>query len=152
MGTRALRISGLSKLTVSALAAAANTFLVELDTGAALRLYQNDFVPNAFSGLTDFVEADFTGYEEFAFTSTFKEHRNSLEEWFIYNQLVSVFRAGALTSPQTVYGWFITNGGVAAVLAAWGRFDVPFTFNLNLDLQTFCPEIVFPASTGYVPG
>jgi hypothetical protein len=144
--------SGISAAERAALAAALVTAWTNGSTGSELKLYQNNFTPTPMSALGDFVEATFTGYAAKTALITWRTYNDALDGSQIIDQtILQLFAAGAITSPQTVYGWYLTDG-TAAVLQAWGTFDVPYTFSANGDKLSVNPYVKLLTNVGQSNG
>jgi len=99
-----------------------------------LKLFQNDFTPNFDSVIGDFTEADFVGYAaiEAAGNPTIGVDPVTGDLLVVWAD-GSNFLAGAITGPQTLYGWFVTNSAENASYMA-GRFETPIVVDENGDV------------------
>jgi hypothetical protein len=96
------------------------TVVGALLTGAVVKLYKNDITPDQTTVLADFDEADFTGYAASAAITWGAAFTDILGLTHLIGD-IKTFTLSALTTVNTVYGYYITNG---ADLIAASRFDV----------------------------
>ena len=98
--------------------------------GMILHLYTNNQTPTQSSALGDFTaltNVEVPGYVPGAPTWLGTPYRNQDASWVDYQTVVDFVATGAPPSPQTVYGWYLTDSAGATLVAA-GLLAVPFTF------------------------
>jgi hypothetical protein len=107
---------------------------------AKLRLFTDPPANSPTLVLADFTEAGFTGYLAVTLSSTWLEGLDGAARGIEkYNGLAS-FICTAVSGPDTVYGWYITDGAGAA-LFAYGFFDAPVVIGAIGDQITVVPFI-----------
>lgn len=89
-------------------------------------LFVNNFVPSPLMTPSDFTEATFPGYAD---------ESMSVSDWgapFLTPANVAAdvypdiqFTSGAVVTPQTVYGWYVTRALTPAIVVAAELFPVP---------------------------
>lgn len=104
-----------------------------------LRLFKNDFTPSFDTVVGDFTEATFPGYALIAATTTpvtgiDAQTGNLAIVWADG----CTWNAGTIVTPETVYGWYITNTAGSSVLAA-GRFDTLIVVDETDDVVAITP-------------
>lgn len=98
--------------------------------GMTLRIYTNDLTPTRNSVVGDFTQltnVEVPGYVATTPTWDGTPIRTPLGEWEDYGSDSMFAATGSPPSPQICYGWYLTDAGNTALVAA-GRFAVPFTF------------------------
>lgn len=139
-------LTGIPEAGRKIMTAALKTALVESPDGATLKLFKNDFVPGPFAALVNFTEADFVGYAKIDTLIDWLDYRDGpTGDEVVECNIVASFAAGAIVTPQTVYGWYLVNNAESA-LEAFGRFDDAFTFVRDGDTLTFTPKLVLAPS------
>jgi len=95
-----------------------------------LKLFQNDITPNFDTILGDLTEATFTGYAAFTLADGWfvGTGANGLSQ-VVYNGLGTFAQTGVAVT-HVVYGWYITDGAGANLLAV-SRLPVPVTFDAD---------------------
>ena len=91
-----------------------------------LRLFKNNFTPDPSNILSDFTEADFTGYAAVQVNSKFGSPYKVIDgEYQTDSSAFSYACSGG--SSQTLYGWYLTwfDGSTTWVLKS-GKFGTPF--------------------------
>lgn len=111
-------------------------------------LYQNDFVPTPGVTLGDFTEATFAGYDPVTIgVETFTTQSVTDHVATIPSTETLLFPADEDASPQTIYGYFVTNPEDDSY--QWcERFDTPRLVNPG-DTVTIKPRMkvrTYPAS------
>lgn len=74
-----------------------------------LRLYKNDFVPDRYSEIDDFVEADFTGYAAVGFIDWGDPFLNVHDDAEVDHDPI-VFEQTGTDTTCDVYGYYVTDG------------------------------------------
>jgi hypothetical protein len=112
------------------------------DAGDSIHLFQNDVAITPDTVVGDLVEADFGGYAASAVIVTWHSFYDSLTGDFVAVPGVEIAFAAdnTITTPQTVYGWWLSGG------STFYRLDEPFTFTQDGDTLVFEPRIVFHAN------
>ena len=122
-----------------------NRIVTLLNNNLSIRLFQNNFTPNAGTLYGTFVEATFNGYNRINSSGKFSNSSKAADgKYLAVSGAISFpFPFGA---PQTIYGWYITdypywvcagNFPIPIVTAA----PVPVTFTITLlyeNLQVAC--------------
>ena len=98
--------------------------------GAKLHLFVNDVSPQKSSVVADFTEASFTDYAVHDVTWS-ADPLTDGSEWKIISDLAS-FVAGAAPTPETVYGWYLTDSAGTGLIAA-KRYDDPVQITQEFD-------------------
>lgn len=140
--------TGLSLSIRQVLAAALVTDFTESTTGSTLQLFQNNFTPSPLSLVADFTACNFVGYASKTALTTWRTYNDAPTGDQIIDQTVEeLFAATSILTPQTAYGWYLTDNAGTELLA-WGVFDVPYTFSTNGDKLAVSPFVRLPLSTG----
>lgn len=105
-------------------------------------LFVNDFVPGPDSVLTDFTEATFDGYST-AIVVEYGEPIEDPDNQHAWMQFSAQFTATGGTVAETVYGWFVTHGGVVTSAA---RLDTPVPISDAGDGVIVHPRVRLPAT------
>lgn len=96
-----------------------------------LRLFQNNFTPDASSLLSDFVEATFNTYHAIDISTTLgSKSQVQAGEWHFFTG-VYTFAAPTTGSPQTIYGCYIEVHFPTVFLVASSRFDSPIVMSVG---------------------
>lgn len=111
--------------------------------GLQLMLAAADFDDqNPDLNVSDFTEATFNGYTAGGETidvwgGPFLDPDDGRK----YTKPAAVidFIAGATPGPETIYGWYLTDGGVG--LLAAGKFDTPIVINTQFQTISLLPRI-----------
>lgn len=90
-----------------------------------VHLFSNNFQPTNTSVLTDFTEADFTGYAAVQLTSWTVQAWQSQGAAVTYSNPAN-FRPSGTTVLQTVYGYYVTVGSGPTYLGAENIGAFPF--------------------------
>jgi len=87
--------------------------------GALLELYQNDITPTPTTPIGDFTVADYDGYaaEALSWLAVSVNDAGQVE----VQGIIGEFRPTGSTTPNTIYGWFLTESGGALIDS--GRFE-----------------------------
>lgn len=140
--------TGISLAARQTLAGALVTEFTGGTSGATLRLFQNNFTPTPLSLVGDFTECNFTGYGAKTALTTWRTWNDADDASQVVDQtIIELFAAGAISAPQTAYGWYLTDAA-GTVLLAWGRFDEPYTFIANGDKLPVSPAVKLLLNTG----
>lgn len=111
---------------------------IEADTtmfpaGWLVKLFTNNFTPNAQNVVGDFTEltnVEVPGYAPVAGAWLGSPVKKADQSWEDQGAAPLPFKAtGVPPSPQVVYGWYATNAAGTVVLGS-GVFANPFTFSL----------------------
>lgn len=108
-------------------------------TAGKLKLFSNDFSPQFDTVVGDFTEATFPGYAAIDDVSgpasgTDAETGLPTVSWMDG----STWLATTIVTPETIFGWYITNTAGSSCLAA-GRFDESVTINSDGDVLAISP-------------
>lgn len=104
-----------------------------------LKLFKNNFTPNYDNLLADFTEATFPGYAAISAATTPASGIDSLTGNLVVSwNNGSAFTAGTIVTPETVYGWYITNTAETTCLVA-ARFDTPIVIDQTGDIISLDP-------------
>lgn len=125
--------SGISLLERQSMATALVADLTNTTLGSSIALFQNNIIPDPTTPLAGFTECDFVGYARKTAVTTWVTFNDApTGDQIVQNSVLELFAAGAIVSPQTAYGWYVTNPGYTTLLG-WGVFDTPYTFLANGD-------------------
>lgn len=123
-------------------------FGIPMNATFELHLFKNDIVPDVNTVLTDFEEADFSGY-------ALKTGPAAPPPFYVTDSANAVqlpphavFQLSALTIVNTVYGFYVVINGPPARLLYCQRFDTPVA--LATVAQTFIVE--WPFAVGQPAG
>lgn len=83
--------------------------------GALVHLFKNDLVPAPNTVLADFTEADFDGYAASAAIVWGDPYQNELNQSTILGD-AKTFTATGATTPNDIYGYYITDAGGTELL------------------------------------
>lgn len=86
--------------------------------GALLKLFKNDVIPNVGTILADLVEADFTGYAASAAITWSVPVLGDDGLYRVIGDNKSFIAGSPLTVPNTIYGYYVTNGAGTVLLFA----------------------------------
>lgn len=96
-----------------------------------MRLYQNNFTPGTGTLTGDFTEANFDGYASITVAAYNPVALDPVSgDYFISNATPLVFTDTGNTTPNTIYGWYLTDAGGETIDC--GRFDAPVVMDANL--------------------
>jgi hypothetical protein len=110
--------------------------------GAKLHLYTNNLLPTPANILTDFTEADFTGYAASA-AITWSTPGYLPDGTAVVTGDAKTFQVGSTpTVLNTCYGWYITNGAGTALITS-RAFDSPVVLSGAGQIIVVLP--VYPA-------
>lgn len=139
--------TGVSVAVRAAIAIAFRDLLINTADGSNVHLYQNDFAPPPTAIIADFTECDFAGYAPVPLGASWQDSLvPETGEIRVFSNLGAAFTAGAIVSPQTAYGFYVTDDA-NAVLAGFGRFDDPTTFITSGEQLVLIPEWLVPLLT-----
>jgi len=96
-----------------------------LDTTNLYHLFQNNLVPGPGTVVGDFVEATYDGYAPIAAGGFFGPLLDPVtNDWFTTPAAVLHFDDTGAVTPNTIYGFYMTDAGGTALVACQ-RFGVP---------------------------
>jgi hypothetical protein len=102
--------------------------LTTLGTSVSIKLFSNNFTPSNQSILSDFTEADFTGYLAVATTGYTAPAWVSNNAAVAYSLPLAAFNtASPYTVGQTIYGYYLVSGTGSPVLIGAERFLQPMS-------------------------
>lgn len=112
------------------------------DATGFIHLFQNDVPITPDTVVGDLVEADFGGYAATAAIATWHDFYDGLTGDYVAVPGVEVaFSAdNTITTPQTIYGWWLGTG------STFYRLPEPFTFTMDGDTLIVEPRIVLHAN------
>jgi len=109
--------------------------------GAVCHLFQNDLAVSSGTVLSDLVEATFDNYAPSAplvWTAAYLDTGDTARVWAGTTE----FSMDDVTTPNTVYGWYLTTGvSPSEVLIAVRRLDEPVTMTGPLDAVVVFPTL-----------
>lgn len=114
--------------TRSALMTALNDITTAIGGGATVHLYSNNYTPTPLSTVTNFTEADFTGYSAFTLTggaAVTWQSQGAAVSWTIPQAVFNT--ASPYTVTQTVYGYYVMSAGMSPYLLGAEQFPAPVT-------------------------
>jgi hypothetical protein len=112
-----------------------------VDESYSLRLFRNDYTPNAGSTLASFTEASFLGYFRYDLTRAGWTVPTIVDGRAVTDWTAAEVKWTAAGGPQTIYGYYVIAPATAKV--AWGeRFDDPRVMDDGVMLQ------IIPRLTG----
>lgn len=103
-----------------------------------LHLFKNDEVLNPEFTPASYVEADFPGYPTGGIDLDPFGAAVTINGKAVIKEVERTFERGAGAGTQTVYGWYVTQGGT---LLAAGRFPDPIVFAVEGDKVRLTPTI-----------
>lgn len=109
--------------------------------GVIAKLYQNDYTPTPQSVLADFTVATFAGYASSSAITWGPAFTDSLDQAQAVGS-VKQFNCNASTTPNVIYGYYITSGDGATLIFA-ERFAEPQAINGVGDSVVLVPRFVF---------
>lgn len=140
--------TGISTAERAALAATLVSDFAAGTSGATLSLFQNNITPSPMVALTDFTEASFTGYARKTGITSFVTFNDApTGNQIVTGTVLQLFAATAGVTPQTTFGWYLTNAALTGLLC-WGKFDTPYPFLAAGDKLEVVPAVALPPSTG----
>jgi hypothetical protein len=108
--------------------------------GAILSLFQNNITPNPNNVLSDFTEADFTGYLASGAITWGTPVYAPDGTPTVYGDLKTFTAGSPVTQSNVVYGWYITDSPATKVMAA-RRFDAAININAPSQAVSVVPSI-----------
>lgn len=102
-------------------------------------LYQNNYTPTDSSVLSDFVEANFTGYAAQTVAATAWNNATTDASGNTCATAADLVWTNTGTTSQTIYGYYVTDTG-GTILEWCERFANPRTLNPN-DKLTLTPQV-----------
>lgn len=111
---------------------------------AVIRCFVNDFDPSPESVLADFTEASFAGYAASAEIDWGEPYSDLLGNGIVEG-CAAQFTAGSVTTPETVYGYYVTKSGVGGALVYSERFNTPVPITQSGDGFAVTPRFAIPA-------
>jgi hypothetical protein len=100
--------------------------LAVIGTSCHVHLYSNNYTPTNLSAVSNFTEADFTGYSDVATTGFSTPSWQSQGAAVAWSEPMAVFTtASPYTVGQTIYGYWVDSGTMTPVLIGAERFTAP---------------------------
>lgn len=115
--------------------------------GAKVHLFKTAVVPTPNSIVSDFVEADFTDYEEISITWD-TPYINGSNQTVITGD-TAVFSAGVSPSSQTIYGIFVTDSSGDNLIYA-ERLSKPIAITIQGNGLSYAPALIPNFATGTI--
>jgi hypothetical protein len=95
-------------------------------TSCHVHLYSNNYTPTNQSAVSNFTEADFTGYAAIATTGFSTPSWQSQGAAVAWSEPMAIFNtASPYTVGQTIYGYWVDSGTMTPVLIGAERFTAP---------------------------
>jgi len=139
---------GLSTAQRASLASTLATTLAQGTSGSGMSLFQNNITPTPLVAVSDFVECDFVGYARKTGITSFVTFNDApTGDEFVAGTVLQLFAATSIVTPQTAYGWYLTDVAGTGLLC-WGLFDTPYTFNASGDKVQVYPLAKVLLNTG----
>jgi hypothetical protein len=106
-----------------------------------LRLYKNDLVPDRYSGVDDFVEADFTGYAAVGFVSWGTPFLNADDDAEVDHDPIVFTQTGTATT-NNIYGYFVTDGAGTTLWFSERNPAAPAAMDTTGKTYTVIPKFI----------
>lgn len=92
----------------STLLSAITAYAASLSSGIVVHLYSNNYQPLVSSLITDFTEADYTGYAEQPITGFAAASWASQGAAIVYGDTIATFQPSGTTLTTVCYGYYVT--------------------------------------------
>ena len=97
-----------------------------------VRLYKNDFTPTIDSEVSDFTEADFSGYSGESVSGSTGLDANGYP---VLTDPAYVFQHNGGATMNTIYGFYIVNTNTTPERVEWAeRFSTPIDMEFDIDV------------------